>query len=162
MFCAVFSPASPYGSYFFANFSSSFQDLGFFLFCSWPTQSQGEDPQAPVGCSIRTSRSATGVPHMAEPFLNILSKSAPSCGEGAVQFAGAARSLIDVTVSIDLSKKEVREKKRHIMWLIECFRGQPRGGPQFCFVFGGSPDPFSCIKMSVFDLKTCTPVKGTP
>ena len=28
--------------------------------------------------------------------------------------------------------------------------------------FNGSPDPFSCSKMSLFYLKTCTPVNRTP
>ena len=31
------------------------------------------------------------------------------------------------------------------------------------FLIGGSPDPlFACSKMSLFYLKTCTPVKATP
>ena len=46
--------------------------------------------------------------------------------------------------------------------LTECFRGRHRRGRNFTSFFG-SPNPFfSCSKMSLSYLKTCTPMKGTP
>ena len=46
--------------------------------------------------------------------------------------------------------------------IIECFRGRHRGGRQFFFNFAVLRTLFSCSKMGLFYLKTCTPLKGTP
>ena len=45
---------------------------------------------------------------------------------------------------------------------IECFKGCGTEGGAILLHCCGSPDPFACSKMSLFYLKTCTPVKGTP
>ena len=43
----------------------------------------------------------------------------------------------------------------------ECFGGRHRGA-QFCFIFATLRTLLSCSTMRLLDLKTCTPMKGTP
>ena len=46
--------------------------------------------------------------------------------------------------------------------LVEKLQGAAQRGAQFYFVFTVLRTPFSCSDMSLFSLKTCTPLKATP
>ena len=45
---------------------------------------------------------------------------------------------------------------------MECLRGRHRGGRQFYFILAVLRTLFSCSKMSLFCLKTCTPCEVNP
>ena len=70
---------------------------------------------------------------------------------------GGFASMSFLSFWFPLSQKIDTKRKNICLLFIECFRGRHRGGPILLLRFSGTF--FSCSKMSLFYLKTCTPVK---